>query len=154
MPSRAEITFQEVVRGLDGQAQDLAAIRSHVSVALTGGALSAAFIGGVTDDHGIFFWIAVAAFVFLALATIRVYWPVDFQYSFNGFELVQTYIDVDPPPPTEDFMLRELAIHGMDDYNENQTALNNLWTWQSAALTGFGVEVIGLVLNLAVRWPS
>jgi membrane protein implicated in regulation of membrane protease activity len=76
MPSRAEIAFREVVRGLEGQAQDLAAIRAHVSLALSAGALSAAFIGGVTDDHGIFFWLAVAAFVYLALATIWVYRPV------------------------------------------------------------------------------
>jgi hypothetical protein len=153
VPSRAEIAFHEVVRGLEGQAQDLAAIRAHVSVALTAGALSAAFIGGVTDDHGIFFWVAVAAFVFLAFATIRVYWPVEFQYSFDGYELVQTYVDA-RHPRTEDFMMRELAVHGMDDYNDNLIALNRLWTWQSAALAGFGAEIVALVLNLAVRWPA
>jgi hypothetical protein len=153
VPSRAEIAFHEVVRGLEGQAQDLAAIRGHVNLALSAGALSAAFIGGVTDDHGIFFWVAVAAFAFLALATIWVYRPVEFQYSFDGYRLVQTYVDADQPP-TEDFMMRELAVHGADDYSENKAVLNQLWTVQSAAFAGFGVEIVALVLNLAVRWPS
>jgi hypothetical protein len=55
-----------------------------------------------------------------------------FQYSFNGYELVQTHVDA-IPPPTEDFML---------------------WTIQSAALLAFGIEIVALVSNLAVRWPS
>jgi hypothetical protein len=153
MPSRPEIALREAIRGLEGQAEDLAAVRSHLSAAITAGALAAAFIGGVTDDHGIFFWIAVGAFALLALATIRVYWPVDFQYSFNGYQLVQTYVDA-RYPRTVDFMMRELTLHGADNYEDNQEVLNRLWTWQTRALVLFGVEIVALILNLAVRWPS
>jgi hypothetical protein len=149
VPSPSEIAFREVIRGLEGQAVDLAAIRAHVSLALSAGALSAAFIGGATSDHGFFFWVAVAVFALLAVATIWVYWPVDFQYSFNGFRLVQTYVDANPLP-TEDFMMRELAVHGTDDYNANQGVLNRLWSIQSVAFVLFGVEIVALVLNVAV----
>jgi hypothetical protein len=37
-------------------------------------------------------------------------------------------------------MMRELAVHGADDYDENQGVLNQLWTVQSAAFAAFGVE--------------
>jgi hypothetical protein len=84
------------------------------------------------------------------LATIWVYWPVEFQYSFNGYELVQTYVDA-KHPRTEDFMMRELAVHGTDDYNDNQRVLNRLWSVRSAAFLGFGVEIVALVLNTGPR---
>jgi hypothetical protein len=154
MPTRAEIAFHEVIRGLEGQAEDLAAIRTHVTANITAGALSAAFIGGVIDDHGNFFWIAVGAFALLALVTIAVYLPVEFQYSFDGYRLIQTYVDAPAPPATEEFMLRELTVHGADDYKQNLDVLNRLWTWQAVALALFGIEIVALVLNLAVRWPS
>lgn len=96
------------------------------------------------------FWIAVGAFGSAAAATIGAYWPVSFAWDFNGYELVNTYVDADPKQ-SDDFVMRELAVHAADDYRENQIRLNRLFTLQSFALLAFGVEVGALLVNLAVR---
>src|SRR5262245_66512627 len=93
----AEITFKQVMRGVDGQAQELATIRSTVSIVLSAGGLAAAFLGARGDGHGWAFWVAVAAFALIAMLTIVVYWPVNWFYDFDGYELVNEYVDADPP---------------------------------------------------------
>src|SRR5579862_6795888 len=42
MPSPAEIAYNDLIRGLNGQATDLESIRTHVNIALTAGGVSAA----------------------------------------------------------------------------------------------------------------
>ena len=149
MPSPAEIAYRESVRALEGEAQDLENIRSHVSLMLSAGGLAAAFLGALTHKHGVPFWIAVAAFVTISVATIIVYWPVSFPWDFDGYKLVSTYVDVDPAK-SEDFVMRELAVHAADDYRANRDTLNRLFTLQSIALAAFGLEIGALLLNLAI----
>jgi hypothetical protein len=150
VPPPAEIAYREAVRSLEGQARDLENIRSHVSITLSAGGIAAAFLGALTKAHGPAFWVAVAAFGLAAVATIIAYWPVTFAWDFDGYELVSNYVDR-KPPATEDFVMRELAVHAADDYGENRQRLNRLFTLQSFALLAFGVEVGALLINLAVR---
>lgn len=67
--------------------------------------------------------------------------------DFDGYELVSTYVDSNPPR-TDEFVMRELAIHAADDYRDNRERLNRLFTLQSFALLAFGIEV-GALLGLA-----
>ena len=150
MPSPAEIAYREAVRSLEGQAQDLENIRSHVSLTLSAGGIAAAFLGALTKAHGLGFWVAVAAFVAAAAASVIAYWPVAFAWDFDGYELVRNYVDR-VPAATEDFVMRELAIHASDDYGDNRRRLQHLCTLQSFTFLAFGVEVGALLVNLAVR---
>jgi hypothetical protein len=77
------------------------------------------------------------------------YWPVSFPWDFDGYQLVATYVDANPPA-TDEFVMRELALHAAADYQENRATLNRLFTLQSVALAAFGVEVGALLLNLAL----
>jgi hypothetical protein len=149
MPSVAEIAYRESVRALEGEAQDLENIRSHVSLALSAGGVSAAFLGALNHQRGYAFWLAVLAFAVIAIATVVVYWPVSFPWDFDGYQLVATYVDANPPA-TDDFVMRELALHAAADYQENRATLNRLFTFQSVALAAFGLEVGALLLNLAL----
>ena len=119
MPSAAEIAYRESVRALEGEAQDLENIRSHVSLVLSAGGVSAAFLGALSHQRGLAFWLAIGAFAAIAIVTIVVYWPVSFPWDFDGTQLVATYADR-KPPPTDDFVVRELALHAAEAYQANR----------------------------------
>ena len=119
--SAAEIAFEQVMRGVDGQAWDLASIRRHLNIILTAGGLAAAFLGAGSVDRGWSFWLSVVAFGLIALITIRVYWPVDWFYDFDGYELINEYVDTDPSWSAEQ-MARELTIHAAEKYLDNRRA--------------------------------
>ncbi len=93
MPSPAEIAYRESVRSLEGHAQDLENIRSHVSIMVSAGGIAAAFLGAQTRVHGAGFWVAVGAFALVAAATVIAYWPVTFSWDFDGYEMVRNYVD-------------------------------------------------------------
>lgn len=150
MPSAAEIAYREAVRALEGQANDLENIRSHVNVTLSAGGIAAAFLGSQAAGHGVAFWIAVVAFAGVAAVAIRVYWPVEFAWDFNGYELVSSYVDSDPPM-SDDAVMRDLAVHATDDHAANRECLEKLYNRQSLALMLFGVEVIALLIHLVAE---
>lgn len=153
MPSPAEIAYREAVRALEGQSQDLENIRSHVSLALSAGGLTAAFLGGLADERGMFFWVAVAAFAVVVGMTIRVYWPVEFPWDFDAHNLVQNYVDRHSQV-TDDEMMRALAIYAGDAYQQNRRTLDGwvgLWGAQTVALVAFGTESLALLINLVVN---
>ena len=150
MPSPAEIAYREAIRGLEGQARDLEGVRSHISIVLSAGGIAAAFLGGQSGHHGLAFWVAVLAFGTMAAVTIRAFWPVTFAWDFDGYAVVNTYVDVQSRP-SDEFVMRELAVHAADDYQDNRTRLDRLMTLQSLALVAFGAEVGALLVNLAVK---
>ncbi len=146
--SAAEVAFGQATRALDGQGADLASIRGHLNLVVTAGGIAATFLGSQASGHRWSFWIAALAFGAIAVLTILVYWPVAFAYDFDGYEDVGTYVDSDPPW-APDKMMRELAIHATDDYQDNRHVLDMLYNDQSLALALFGVEVAGLLAHLA-----
>lgn len=146
--SAAEIAFEQVMRGVDGQARDLASIRRHLNIILTAGGLAAALLGAGSVDRGWSFWLSVVAFGLIALITIRVYWPVDWFYDFDGYELINEYVDTDPSWSAEQ-MARELTIHAAEKYLDNRRALDRLYNYESTALVLFGIEVLTLYASIS-----
>jgi hypothetical protein len=93
-------------------------------------------------------WLAVGAFAVIAMATVVVNWPVSFPWDFDGYQLVGTYVDANPPA-AEDFVMRELALHAAADSQENRATRNRLFPFPSIALAAFGLEVGAHLLPLA-----
>jgi hypothetical protein len=149
MPSPAEISYHEAVRSLEGQSRDLEAIRSHVSLVLSASGIAIALLGSEVG-RGTAFWVAVAAFATIAMVTIRVFWPIDFAADFDGYDLVNTYVDQEPALE-DDEVMREIAIHAADDYLQNRDQLDRLFNLQSLALLAFAIEIAGLLAGLALE---
>jgi hypothetical protein len=121
-----------------------------VGLVLSAGGVAVAFFGAQAGSRGVAFWVALAAFSLIVIATILVHWPVVFAWDFDGYRLVRTYVD-QTPPAADDFVMRELAVHAMDGYLLNQRHLRRLEALQSLALLAFGVEIAALLINLAAR---
>lgn len=146
MATSAEPAYNEIVRGLQGQATDLDSIRSHVNLALSAGGVAAAFLAANTQSSGPFFWIAVVSFAVMALVSVRIYWPVDFWYDFVDQQLTTAYIKVEKDA---DSMFSDLSDVGEQRYTANRAALTWRWHLQNIAFIAFGLEVAGLLLHLA-----
>jgi hypothetical protein len=145
----AQPAYNEIVRGLQGQATDLESIRSHVNLALSAGGVAAAFLAANRHSSGPFFWVAVASFAVMALVSVRIYWPVAFWYDFVDQQLSTAYIG---SGKDADSMFSDLSILGEQRYTANRVALTWRWHLQNIAFIAFGLEVAGLLLHLAADW--
>ena len=76
------------------------------------------------------------------------YWPVDWFYDFDGYELINEYVDTDPSWSAEQ-MARELTIHAAEKYLDNRRALDRLYNYESTALVLFGIEVLTLYASIS-----
>jgi hypothetical protein len=150
MPSVEEIAYRESVRALDGQARDLENVRSHVSMVLTAGGVGIAFFASQHPGRGDAFIIGAGAFTVVALTAVLAYRAITFAWDFDTYDLVNTYVDADPPR-AEAFMMRELAVHAGDDYLANKKRLDRLQGIQSIALLAFGAEVLALTFHLGLE---
>ncbi len=93
------------------------------------------------------FWVGVVAFAVIVGLAIKVYWPVSFAWDFNGYRLVNDFVDAEKDG---EVMMRDLAIWAEDDYTKNRTTLATLYRLQSGAFLAFGLEVLALAVHLAV----
>ena len=78
------------------------------------------------------------------------YWGITFAWDFDAYDLVTNYVDCNPPR-TEEFMMRELAVHAGDDYVENKAPLDRLQIVQSVALLAFGAEVLAVMYHVGLE---
>jgi hypothetical protein len=143
-----EIAYREAVRALEGQAQDLENYRSHTNIVLTAGGVAIAVFATQRPNAGDSFIVAAAAFGVIAIMTVVAYWAVQFAWDFDAYDLVNTYVDAEPPVG-EEYMMRELAVHAGDDYLANRGRLDRLRVAQSIALLAFVAEVLSLLYHLA-----
>ena len=148
MASTAEIAYDDLVRGLNGQAADLETIRSHVNIALTASGVAAAFLLGQSSTNGWLIGVAVGAFGVIALVAGFIYMSVQaFVYDFVERDLVSTYVD---RHVGADDTLRQLAILGKQGYQTNRTKLNHRWWAHNVALLAFVVEIAALLVHFGV----
>ncbi len=147
MSSTAKIAYNDLIRGLNGQAADLESIRSHVNIALSAGGVAAAFLLGQSSTNGWLIGVAVGAFGMIALVAGYSYFSVRaFVYDFVGRELVANYVDRASSP---DEMLRELVILGEQGYKKNRVELNRRWLAHNLALAAFILEIVALLVHFS-----
>lgn len=126
MPSPAEIAYNDLIRGLNGQATDLESIRSHVNIALTAGGISAAIFankaaGSIAID------VALGAFAVIAIVVGFLYWSVRaFKYDLVATNILSTYAG-----RTSDEVFEGLVRTGQRDIGQivrNSTAVGGRTT--------------------------
>ncbi len=145
MPTPLEIAYDDLIRGLNGQATDLESIRSHVNVALGAGGVAAAFLAGKSGSTAAL-WVAFTAFVLICLITAYLYKSVTaFTYDFVQDDLVSQFGD----NAGDEAMLRYLLAEGVKGYGDNRTQLDAHWRAHNGVLILFAIEIVALLIHAA-----
>ena len=140
-----ELVYEEARRGLDLQRASLDALHTRAGTLLAAAALTTTFLGGqaLRDSGGptCLEWLAIAAFVGVAVLTILVLLPWKFQWALPASDLVNNYVDADPQPETNE-VLRDFALFHGESKIDNKTTLETLqWCFRIAAVL-LGCEVV------------
>lgn len=146
MKDPAEIAYDEMRRALDGQAERLESVRRRAALVITTGAAALAFFASQdSNGHGVPFGLGTVAFLALVVLAMWLQQSNDWNDTFNGYELIDSYVDrgVDA-----DVMLRDLTIFGQDDYGSNSDRLERSYSVVRWAIGLMAVEIGLLTLDL------
>jgi len=148
-----EIVYEEAVRAIDEQVQQLSELRSRTSIVLVAYGLTASFLGAASleDGSGLGAWLAILFFALGTTTCIRVLLP---QWKAWGFVvsapmLIQDFLDV-PLRNDSAQLLRFLATTLDEHHEENSKRLERLYVWFWLACLGLAVQTGLWLLELAL----
>jgi hypothetical protein len=151
--STAEIVYDQAVRAVDQQVQQLDELRNRTAVVLAASGVITGFLGRAAIENGLgpFGFLAIVAFVFSALLCIWVLLPrwEAWEFSINARQLVPYFLDEDEPE-TPDSLARYLADEIQDDYDSNSKLLERLYVGLNWACVALAVEVVLWCLALGL----
>jgi len=146
------LALEEARRGFDQLAAEVSVVRDRAGSILGMGGLAASFLGGLSirdgADVSVWTWLAVIAFVALAVLCVIVLWPRRFHVSQHPGELV-AWAEEDGASVAD--MERDLALWLGKKYDENRPIVDWLSLMYSAASVAFLLEIVALILDLMSR---
>ena len=122
-----KLAYEEAVRALSQQRDAVESLRSRAGVLLSGAAITSSLLGGQSLAGGrfsAFSWAGVLAFAAVGTALVSILWPT-FTWSPEPTGVVETYLDVDEPPPIR-LIHRELALALADAHAGNRAQHRSL----------------------------
>ncbi len=146
-----KVAYGEAVRALSEQQVAIDSFRTRAGLLFSAAAITTSFLGAQALDGGdsnIATWLAMAAFVGVAVASLAILWPRQWEFTANPRDVIQTYIEADEPAPLDE-LHRDLSLHMHNSYIENregQEQLSVLFQVASGLLT---VEVIIWIIAIA-----
>jgi hypothetical protein len=140
-----EIVYEQAVRAVEQQFQQLDELRSRTAVILATSGVLTGFLGRVAIEKGLGAWgyCALAAFTVSSIACLFVLWPrwEAWSFSINARKLIPYYLDEAEPEPAES-LLKYLAGAIHDDFEENTTPLHRLYGGFVLAAAALVVEIL------------
>ena len=146
-----KVAYGEAVRALSEQQVAIDSFRTRAGLLLSAAAITTSFLGAQALDGGdsnIATWLAMAAFVGVAVASLAILWPRQWEFTANPRDVIQTYIEADEPAPLDE-LHRDLSLHMHNSYIENregQEQLSVLFQVASGLLT---IEVVLWIIAIA-----
>jgi len=148
-PQPYALALEEARRGLDQQMTDLDGIRNRTGTVLGLAGLAASLIGGLTGqvapEPSAWSWVAVSAFVGVAVLSVVILWPRKVRTTQDPKKLV-TWAETDNV--TADAMHRDLSLYMGTQYDGNWRTLHAMMWAYCAALVLLVVEIIALILDV------
>ena len=143
------LALEEARRGFDQLAAEVSDVRSRAVSLLGMGGLAASFLAGLTlrDEETLtgWAWLAVAAFVVLAVLCALVFWRRHFHVSQHPAVLVQW---AEHHMASRDEMERDLALWLGKKYDENRVSVDRLGRLLTVATVAFLIEIVALLVDL------
>jgi hypothetical protein len=143
--------FDESVRKLGAQDEEVAAIRTRAGVLLSVAGVAASFFGPTVIGHGdldAFAWVAICGLFVVAIATVLVNWPrIVLATGADPSTIIAGYIEAADPLPIGGIH-RELALALDHDYRANRALLRDLFVLYVLGAVAFLVEIAGWIVAL------
>ena len=143
------LALEEARRGFDQLATEVSDVRNRAASLLGMGGLAASLLAGFTlrNEETLtgWAWLAVAAFVVLAVLCALVFWRRRFHVSQHASVLVQWAEHHGASQPD---MERDLALWLGKKYDENRVSVDRLGRLLSVATVAFLIEIVALLLDL------
>ena len=143
------LALEEARRGFDQLAAEVSDVRNRAVSLLGMGGLAASFLGGLTlrDEEAVtgWAWLAIAAFVVLAVICAMVFWRRRVHVSQHPTVLVQW---TEHHGASRDEMERDLALWLGKKYDDNRVSVDRLGRLLGAATVAFLIEIVALLLDL------
>jgi hypothetical protein len=123
-----EVAYEEAVRALSDQRAVIDSLRTRAGLLLSAAAITTSFLGAQalgTGQSSAFSWLALAAFVGLAVISLAILWPRRWEFATDQRDLIRSYIDAEVSAPIE-LLHRELSLHMDDSYLESWEGFGQL----------------------------
>lgn len=147
--SPEEVAYNEALRSITQQQGVLDGLRSRAGTLFASASIATSFLGGLalqdTAVHGLG-WVAVGAFVGMALCSILILWPRwGWVFRLSADDLVRDWVD---ERGTMDAMHRDLALYLERHYQANESKLGRLLILFQVAAVLLVVEVVAWLFVL------
>jgi hypothetical protein len=145
------IALDEARRALDEQERAVAQLSTRAGLLISAAAVVTSLLGGPVLASGaldIASWIAIAAFVGLAAAVLKILWPRrDWEFAIHPALLIGDYVERTPPTPAP--LRRELALSMGASVTRNRRALDRMMTTFNIGSVLLAIEILAWVVSIA-----
>lgn len=145
------VAYEEALRALSEQRVAVDSLRTRAGLLFSVAAITTSFLGAQALGDGesdISSWLALAAFVGVAVTSLAILWPRSWEFAINLRGLIQRHIEAERPAPIER-LHRELSLHMHRSYLENWKGLSRLATLFQIASALLSIEVILWIIAIA-----
>jgi len=146
-----KVAYDEAVRALSEQQEVIESLRTRAGLLLSAAAVTTSFLGAQALDGGdssLSAWLATIGFIGVALVSLAILWPREWEFTANPQDLIQTYIENAGPAPAGE-LHRDLSLHMHASYAVNRAGLKELVIFFQIASGLLTVEVILWVIAIA-----
>jgi len=118
---------------------------------LSSAAITTSFLGAQALDGGdsnLAAWLAMAGFVGVAVVSLAILWPRQWEFTANPRDVIGTYIEDEEPAPIEE-LHRDLSLHMHNSYGQNREGLEQLAVFFQIASGLLTIDVILWIIAIA-----
>ena len=158
--ARLRIIYEEAVRNIEGQRQEVDDLRGRTGYLLAGTTIATSFLGGIAlktagSTENPLIWFALGSFVLVGLLVLCVLFPQRWRFYLRirptdaRRGLLGTYVD---GPPSRDlaFMYRRLAERHDRNRLQNLKGLRRLQLFFRIAVVSTIIEIVLWVIFIAI----
>jgi hypothetical protein len=144
-PDGSTLALEEARRALDAQERTVAQLTTRAGLLISTAAIVTSFLGGPALARGALdppAWIAVAAFVGLSVAVLKILWPRrDWEFAMHsGFLLASR--------PHAEFV-RELTVYLSASIMRNEAELDRMMTTLNIGSVCLALQIVAWVVSVA-----
>jgi hypothetical protein len=139
------LALEEARRALDAQERTVAQLTTRAGLLISTAAIVTSFLGGPALARGALdppAWIAVAAFVGLSVAVLKILWPRrDWEFAMHSAFLLANR-------PLADFV-RELTVYLSASITRNDAELDRMMTTLNIGSVCLAIQILAWVVSIA-----